>query len=207
MTAKTETTARRDEETERLIRVIRELNARGFSAQFVETGAEALSAALARIPEGSTVMTGSSTTLEQIGLPQALRTHGVRFLKDEITAEKDAAKRDRMRKEALLADYFLGSVQAITQDGVLVATDASGSRIAGYAFPAKHVVIIASLNKILPDLEAAMARAREVALPLEDARMKKQGFPGSTIGKWLVWEREIAPDRVHVILVGEPLGF
>jgi len=52
-----------------------------------------------------------------------------------------------------------------------------------------------------------MARAREVALPLEDARMKKQGFPGSTIGKWLVWEREIAPDRVHVILVGEPLGF
>jgi len=207
MTTRTETTAPRDEETERLIRVIRELNARGFSAQFVETGAEALSAALARIPEGSTVMTGSSTTLEQIGLPQALRTHGVRYLKDEIHGEADAKKRDRLRRGAVLADYFLGSVQAITQDGILVATDASGSRIAGYAFPAKNVIIVASVNKIVADLEAAMARAREVALPLEDARMKKQGAPGSTIGKWLIWEREIAQGRAHVILVGEPLGF
>lgn len=187
-------------------RVARNLRARGFEAQVVPTKERALEAVLALLPAGAAVMTGGSTTLEQLGLPQALRERGHRYLKDEVGREPDAARRARLRREATLADWFLGSVNALTEDGVLVAADGSGSRIGAYAFGAGRVVIVASLNKVAPTLEQAMARVREVALPLEDARMKRLGAPGTAIGSWLLMERAFG-GRVHVVLVGEPLGF
>ncbi|MCA1813110.1 MAG: lactate utilization protein [Halobacteriales archaeon] len=45
-------------------------------------------------------------------------------------------------RQATLADSFLGSVNALTEDGSLVAADGSGSRIGGYAFGAEHVVLV-----------------------------------------------------------------
>jgi hypothetical protein len=68
------------------------------------------------------------------------------------------------------------------------------------------VIWVAGFNKLLTDVEAGFKRLREVALPLEDERMKNVGAPGSSIGKIVLYERE-RPGRITLILVGENLGF
>jgi hypothetical protein len=75
---------------------------------------------------------------------------------------------------------FLGSVNAITQAGELVACDASGSRVGAYPFAAKKLVLVAGIQKIVPTLEDAIKRIREYVYPLEDKRaMKAYGMHSS----------------------------
>src|SRR5213593_2208656 len=69
-----------------------------------------------------------------------------------------------------------------------------------------HVIWVAGINKLVPNLEAGLQRVREVALPLEDQRMKRQGSPGSSIGKLVIYERE-RPGRITLVLAGERLGY
>lgn len=183
------------------------LAARGFAAHWAPHRAAALRTVLDLLPPGAEVMTGGSTTLDQLGLPAALRQRGHRYLKDEVHRETDPGRRDRLRREATLAEWFVGSVNALTRDGVLVAADGSGSRLGGYVFGSRNVVLVVSVNKVEPDLEAAMRRVREVALPREDERVRALTGRGSATAKWLLWEREFTPGRAHVVLVGEPLGF
>lgn len=207
-TQKTHPLAAHEAERALADRLLPRLAARNFTAEYAPTPEAALQAALARIPQGAEVMTGSSRTLEELGLVAALSKGPYRYLRDGLQKEPDEARRHRLRKEAVLADWFVGSVPAITEDGMLVAVDGSGSRITGYAFGGTRVLIIASLHKVVPTLEAAFARIRDDVFPKEDARMKGLGLPGSTLGKWLLYEREPVKGRVHVILVGgKPLGF
>jgi hypothetical protein len=117
-------------------------------------------------------------------------------------------KQIQMMKEAQLADYFLGSVNAIAETGELVAADASGSRVGAYPFAAQNVLLVAGVNKIVPTLNDAIMRIREYVLPLESERVKKEmGMPGSMIGKMLIFEREMFEGRTSLILVKERLGY
>jgi L-lactate utilization protein LutC len=160
-----------------------------------------------RIPAGVRVMTGGSTTLEQIGVTDALAAGDHHYLRVAIRAEQDPGLRHRMRVEANTAPWFVSSVNAITEDGILVAADGAGNRVAALAFGPSHVIVVASLNKVVPTLEDAMRRVRDQVLPLESDRMRKVGYPsGSYIAKWAILERE-QPGRTHVVLVDEPLGF
>ena len=104
------------------------------------------------------------------------------------------------------ADYYLGSVQAICETGEVIGADQSGSRQAFYVYGPPHVIWVAGINKLVPNLEAGLQRVREVALPLEDQRMKRQGSPGSSIGKLVIYERE-RPGRITLVLAGERLGY
>src|SRR5581483_12148469 len=113
------------------------------------------------------------------------------YLRAKIWAENDPAKRREMRAKAALAPYFLGSVAAITQDGVLVAADNSGSRVSAYIAGPQHVIIVASLNKVVPDLEAAIRRVRQVAAPMEQERVNKGSMKyESRPNKWAILEGE-----------------
>jgi len=68
------------------------------------------------------------------------------------------------------------------------------------------VIWVAGINKLVPTVEDGLKRLREVALPLEDQRMKRLGAKGSHIGKLVIFERE-QPGRITLVLAGEPLGF
>ncbi|MEO8606403.1 MAG: lactate utilization protein [Chloroflexota bacterium] len=186
------------------------IQSRGIQAEVVETGAQALERIQQLIPEGARVMTGGSVTLKQIGLEELLKaqTHPWINLKDEILAETDMVKQGQLRKQSTLADYFLGSVQAITETGELVFASAGGSQLAAYAFSSSNIVWVAGVQKIVPTLEDALRRVREHNLPIEDQRMKGLGFPGSFIGKILIFEREPAQlgRKIHLILVNETVG-
>ena len=193
----------------RIERTFGALRERGITPIFVPDRRAALDELLKLIPKGATVAHGSSTTLQEIGFIDHLKNaaSGYRYLNPEWQAEDDPTRRGRIRaKLSVEADYFLGSVQAISETGEVIAADASGSRQAFYVYGPSHVIWVAGINKLVPTVEAGIRRVREVALPLESERVRLGGGTGSYIGKLVVYERE-RPGRTTLILVGENLGF
>jgi L-lactate utilization protein LutC len=186
------------------------LKERNIEALLVNTKEEALEKIKEMIPAGASVMTGGSTSLNEIGFSDLLvsKNHSWKNLKDEIVAETDPDKQNELRKQSVLADYFLGSVHAVTKDGEVLVASASGSQIPSYVFTSPNVIWVVGVQKIVSDLNAAFDRVKTYVFPLEDQRMKSTGAQGSIIGRWLVFEREIMPSRkVTLIFVNEKLGF
>ena len=101
---------------------------------------------------------------------------------------------------------MLGSVNAVTEDGVLVAASATGSQLGPYAGGAGKVILVVGSQKIVPDLETALRRIRQYVLPWEDAQVRKVVSTGSFVGKILMVEREWVTGRLTVILVRVPIG-
>lgn len=197
------------EEWNRVERTFAALRERGIEPIFVPNRQVALAEVLGSLPEHGLISHGTSTTLIEIGLVEALKAsvEGIRYGNLEWQAEPDAAKRSRLRA-CLTAesDVFLGGVQAICETGEVVCADAGGSRQAGYMFGPPRVIWVAGINKLVPSLEDGLRRLHEIALPQEDARVKRAGGEGSFIGKLAIYERE-RPGRIRLILVGEALGF
>jgi hypothetical protein len=101
---------------------------------------------------------------------------------------------------------MLGSVNAITEDGILVAASATASQLGPYASTAGKVIYVVGSQKVVPDLESALRRIREFVLPWEDAQVRKILPSGSFVGKVLIVEREWLSGRTTVILVRQPIG-
>jgi L-lactate utilization protein LutB len=196
---------------ETIERTIAALKSRGISAEFAPSRKEALELVTRLIPSGVELMTASSRTLDEIGFLALLKSgnHQWTSLNDVVYTEKDPAKRAELRRRSINVDYFLGSVQAITETGETIVVSASGSQIPSYAFTSKNVIWVAGTQKIVPSLEEGLRRVREYSLTLEIARMKSLGYPGSMIAKMLIVEREPAQlgRKVSMILVNEKLGF
>jgi len=193
-----------------LAKALAGLKSRNIAVHRVKDRGEALEKLRSLLPDGAEVMTGGSTTLEQIGFVDVLRSgrHPWKSFKDRIFAEKDQAKQAALRRQSALSDHFIGSVHAITEDGVTITASNTGSQIASYAFTSQHVVWVAGAQKIVPTLEDGLRRVREYCLPLEDRRMKSAGGAGSSIGMVLIFEKMNLPFRqVDLILVDEVLGF
>ena len=188
----------------------KELEKRGIKVEFINTKEDALKRLKELIPKNSEVMTGGSTTLEQIGFVNLLKSknHPWVNLKDKILAEKDKNKQNELRRLSIASQYFIGSVHAVSQTGEVLVASASGSQIPSYAFSSDNVIWVVGTHKITKNLNEAIERVRKYCLPLEDKRMKSIGYPGSTIGKLLIFEREIMPNRkITLIFVNEKLGF
>ena len=154
-------------------------------------------------------MNGHSTTLEEIGFDEYLSDgdHEWESLPDTIWSIDDDAERQAARRDSQTADYFLGSVNGISQTGELVAADRSGSRIGAYPFAASNVLIVSGINKIVPTLQDALDRLENVAYPLENERAKEAYGVESAIAKQLIFRQELEEGRTTVLLIKEDLGY
>ena len=103
-------------------------------------------------------------------------------------------------------DYALGSVHAVTRDGVLVIASASGSQFASYAWGAANVIYVVGAQKLVPTLEAARERIYQHTLKLEDARAQAAYGQHSYVGKVLEVHGDL-PGRVHIVLIRQVVGF
>jgi hypothetical protein len=197
---------------ERIHRTVEAVRARGIHAELVKTKEASLERVQSIIPPGAVVMTGGSVTLQQIGFEALLISgdHPWRNFKADLLAEKDPVKQSAMRRQGTLAEYYLGSVNALAETGELVFASGSGSQLPAYAYTSRNVIWVAGAQKITPTLEDAMRRIREYVLPLEDERQKSLGNQaGSKIGRILILENEPAYLRrnLTLILVNQVLGF
>ncbi len=193
-----------------LQRTIESLKARGVDAHLVFSKEDALKLILKLIPDGAEISSGASASLDEVGLLHLLKSgsHHWKNLKDQIAAEKDPVQRRALQVKATMAEFFLGSVHAVAETGEIVVASASGSQIPAYSYNSKNVIWVVGAQKIVPNLEQAIQRVREYSLPMESASMRKLGYPGSMIGKMLIFEKESSssPRKLTMILVNEKVG-
>lgn len=102
---------------------VENLEANGFDVVVVESATAALETIQSHIPAEASVMNGHSTTLEEIGFDECLSDgdHEWESLPDKIWSIDDDAERQAARRDSQTVDYFLGSVNGISQTGELVA--------------------------------------------------------------------------------------
>jgi hypothetical protein len=198
-------TALPDEET--LAATVVALEEHGFSVDVVDDFQAAREAVLARIPEGSSVMTNTSVTLQETGLAAAIDDGGpYESARKKMMALDFATQLQEMKAVAGQPDFALGSVHAVTRDGTLVIASASGSQLASYVWGAANVIFVVGAQKLVSDAEAARERIYEHSLPLEDARAFAVYGQNSRVGKILEIRQE-TPGRIHVVLVRQSVGF
>ena len=165
-----------------------------------------------------TVSWGGSMTFIATGLYDAVKD--MPNLKVLDTFNKNLAPEDalELRRQSLLVDLFITGTNAVTETGDLVNLDMVGNRVAGITFGPKHVVILIGRNKIVPDLEAAMARIKEYAAPTNAMRLDKKTpcaktsfceeckSPDRICNSWTITQKSFPKGRIKVILINENLG-
>jgi predicted RNA-binding protein with PIN domain len=183
------------------------LRANNIEVVVVETGAEARDAVLARVPEGSEVHSAKSRTLEDIGVYDDLHEPG-RFdaIRPKLYAMDRATQGREMRKLGAAPDTIVGSVNAITEDGVLVAASALGNQLGSYAGGAGRVILVVGSQKFVPDIDTALRRIRDVVFPYEDERVRERMGVSTKLEKVLIIFGEWVEGRTTVIIVREPVG-
>ena len=134
----------------------------------------------------------------------------------------DRSKYDDVRQayiDTFCSDTYLMSANGISAKGELVNIDGTANRLSALCFGPKQVIVIASLNKVMPDLDSAIKRARNVAAPENaqrfplDTPCRKAGTCGDCHGDdcicaQLLITRVCRPKgRIKIIFCGEDLGF
>jgi hypothetical protein len=198
-------------------RVVKALQNRRFDAWYVEEPQEAAEKVFSLIPQGSVIGWGGSVTVEALSLTKLAKEKGYPVIdRDAVSPEE---RMETMRK-VLLCDTFLGSSNAISEDGQLVNIDAVGNRVAAMTFGPRQVILVVGMNKVVKTLEDAYTRARTFAAPCNARRYPQRKTPCNETGScanctspdalcsFIVTTRLCNPaGRIKVILIGKNLGF
>jgi hypothetical protein len=183
------------------------LEEHGFSVEIVGDLDAARKAVLARLPEGSSVMTNTSVTLEETGIATAINDGGpYESMRNKMMALDFATQAQQMKAIAGQADFALGSVHAVTHGGALFIASASGSQLASYAWGAANVIFVVGAQKLVPTPDDARERIFQHSLKLEDARALAAYGQNSSVGKILEIHQEL-PGRIHIVLIRQIVGF
>ena len=194
--------------------VIKGLKSRNMTGYYAASRKEAVEISLSLIPEESSVTMGGGMSVHEIGLVSELQNGNYNFIDRDAYSDKRAAM-----LLAYDADFFLTSANAITNDGVIVNIDGNANRVSAIAQGPRKVIFIVGMNKIAPDIDTAIKRARNVAAPINaqrfeiDTPCKKTGScmdcksPDTICCEFLITRYSRHKDRIHVILVNDDLGF
>lgn len=187
------------------------LKQRGMLPESLENKDQALARIKELISAGASVTRGASVTLEQIGFADYLKSgeHSWNNLHEKVAAEKDPAKRAELRKQAAMADYYLGSVHGLAQTGQMVIASNTGSQLPHIAFTSPNLIFVVGAQKITPDLPGALKRLEDYVVPLENEHMKQLYGMGTFPSKILIFNKEapMLKRTVRVLIVNEKLGF
>ena len=202
--------------------VVKALERRGFEAEYVPTGADALKRVLELIPEGASVGIPGTVTVRAIGALDALKARGNTIYQHwgPMSAQERRIARDKENS----ADVFLTSANALTRDGRIINIDGTGNRVAGMAWGGENngfVLFVIGINKLAFGLEDGIERARSATIPnairqneptacTKAGQCVKCSQSGNEYGMCraiLILEQAVKGRRYHVILVGEELGY
>lgn len=197
--------------------IIKKLALRNMTGHYCDTAAEAVELVRSLVGDGESVTWGGSVTFSQSGVKDALAADGHPMI-DRMEAST-ADEQEEMWRRQVSADWFFMSTNAITLDGELVNIDGNANRLALLLHGPKHVCVIAGMNKVVADVESGIKRVRTVACPLNAARLHTN-TPCELTGtcadchSWgcmccqeVITRHSRHEGRIHVILVGEDLGY
>jgi hypothetical protein len=202
----------------RLERTADALRTKGFETFVVENRKRALEKLLGVIPADCSIGAGGSVTLKQLDIIKALTGRGNRLF-DHWQEGLSYEERLELRRKQLLADVFLASTNALTEQGELINVDGVGNRVAALSFGPKHVIVVAGVNKLVRDIHEGIERIKGFAGPV-NARRLERDLPCARLGvcvdcqvpericrvvSIVLWPP--SKTRYSVCLVNEELGF
>ncbi len=196
--------------------VVKALQRRGFEAEYVPSGADALKRILELVPENASVGIPGTVTVREIGALDALKARGNTIYQHWGPMTPEERREARFRENE--ADVFLTSANALTRDGEIINIDGTGNRVAGMAWGNGLVLFVIGINKLAFDLNDGMKRARSATIPNairqnENTACVKAGHcvhcrdEASMCRAVLILEQAVKGRKYHVIIVGESLGY
>lgn len=198
--------------------VIKALEKRNMKGYYCPDCASAVKLAGELVPAGSTVAFGGSVSLTESGVMDMLKSRDDIRLIDRSKANSPEEIK-QMYRESFSSDVYFMSTNAITADGELVNIDGNGNRVAALIYGPDKVVMIVGMNKLVSTVEDAINRVSDIAAPANGVRLNKQtpcaltGFchecfsPSCMCSHTVVTRRCGTPDRIHIILIGETVGY
>jgi hypothetical protein len=190
---------------------IKALTKKQYQVHKVPNGAGALAKIKEIVPTDASVISGTSYSLKQIGFTDLLKSgqHEWRNLQAEILAEKDIEKQRNLRRQASLADYYLGSVHALITNGEFIVASNTGNQLPSLVYNAKNLILVVSTKKIVATMDAGFDRLEKHVVPLENTRSQSAYGSDTSLNKIVIFKNEnpYSGRKVHIILVEEDLGF
>lgn len=192
------------------------LKGNGFEPRYFENSKEAVEALFEEIGEEDTVGIGGSMTVAGLGILEKLRNRGNSVFTHN--GETDPEVKKEMLKNAMFADAYVTSSNAITEDGKLINIDGTGNRLSSMLFGHKKVFYICGINKLAKDQTDAMIRIKGVACPKNTERLNldtpcrygpcndcksKQRICNAT----LIMEKKMTTGRGIIYIINEELGY
>ena len=202
----------------RIQRTMKALEKNNFSTRFVPDSPAALREIFNMIPEGALVGVGGSVTLNQIGFFEEAGKRPIRLLNPRVpgVSPDDATQ---MRREMFLADFYLCSSNAVTEDGKLYNIDSTGNRVAAMVFGPRNVILVCGTNKIVKDITEAQTKVQEWASPMNAKRIDKKtpcvetgrcadcSSPGRICNVYTTIAKKPVRTNMTIMFVNESLGF
>lgn len=192
------------------------LEGRGFAVSTFGTKEEAAAYLNAQI-DGVSVAFGGSMTLKEMGLYETIKTHNDFWSHWDV---REGMTPDETRRRAMTADMYVTSVNGLAETGEIVNIDGSGNRAASTLYGHRKVWFVVGRNKLAPDYDQALWRARNIAAPKNAQRLGCKTpcavkadrcydckSPGRICrGLVVLWEKMNGCD-MEVVLVDEDLGY
>jgi hypothetical protein len=200
-------------------KLIGKLEKRRMEGSYAATVTQAKDEVVAMIPQGSSVFRCGTMTATYAGLWDAIAKLPEVDLIDPYESGIKLEEGLTRRQKGMSADFMIASSNAITLDGKLVNLDGMGNRVAAMSFGPKKVILMVGMNKVVPDLESAMARVKHYAAPVNNIRYGLKNpcvetglcndckSPSRICNMWSIIEGHMIDRRIHVKLIGEAVGY
>jgi len=193
------------------------LEKNGFQVSCFGTAKEAAEYLNQQIDQ-QTVGFGGSMTLEEMGLYESLSTH--KQVKWHHRVPEGKTKQE-LRVEANAADIYISSVNGLSENGEIINIDGTGNRVSSTLYGHKKVYFIIGVNKIAPDFDSALWRARNIASPKNAQRLGRKtpcavkadkcyncSSPERICrGLVVLWQRMKGIKEMEVVIVNQELGY
>ncbi len=166
----------------------------------------------------NSVSWGDSLTLHETGILEFFKADPAFDLIETFDEHVPRPEIIERRRKALLCDLFFSGTNALVESGMLVNLDMIGNRVGGMVFGPKWVVVMVGRNKIVSDLEQAMARIKDLAAPANAIRHEQKtpcvktaycmdcSSPARICNVWTIHEKSYPKGRIKVILINQDLG-
>ncbi|HOP13847.1 lactate utilization protein [Lentimicrobium sp.] len=198
-------------------KVIGNLKRNQFEAIYFKTAVEASEYICNRIKPGMKVAFGGSMTIRALGIREKAIAMGATLIDHGKPGLTEAERLEEMRRE-LTADIFLSSTNALTLRGELINVDGYGNRVAAMIFGPGQVMVVAGINKLVRDEQAAFERLKSTAGPMNMKRLGRNtpctsdGICHNCLSEergcraYTIIRKRPAHTPTTVIIVGENLG-
>lgn len=199
-------------------KTIASLKKNSFDAYFACNGNQAIELILGMIPQGATVGSGYSTTAYQLKLLDKIKKRG-NTVTDPFADSKSDEEKYNLQRKVLTSDVFITGTNAITMDGKIVNVDGTGNRVSAMFFGPKKSIIIVGKNKIVKDVNAALARIKNIAAPMNCKRLGKKtpcvvtgtctdcDSPDRICRITTILEKKSKAIEASVVIIGQDYGF